>query len=159
MMAEDPLARLQPLREPDLIGWWPPAPGWWILGVLALVSLGFMGWWIWRWRRRNAYRRQALRQLRSIEQDYLEHNDLTRCIPEVNALLKSAALYAFPRREIAAASGESWLEFLNRQLPREEAFPPEFGTAIYVAETPRLDMDQVLRSARCWVKRHRGTTL
>ena len=29
---------LRDLHLPDAIGWWPPAPGWWVLFVLALAA-------------------------------------------------------------------------------------------------------------------------
>ena len=31
MNPQDPLAALHPLRTPEPIGWWPLAPGWWVL--------------------------------------------------------------------------------------------------------------------------------
>jgi len=39
-MNPDPLAPLRPLHLPDQIGWWPPAPGWWLLAGVAAVVLG-----------------------------------------------------------------------------------------------------------------------
>ncbi|HCI2640386.1 DUF4381 domain-containing protein, partial [Pseudomonas aeruginosa] len=27
----NPLDRLEPLIAPPPVGWWPPAPGWWLL--------------------------------------------------------------------------------------------------------------------------------
>ena len=33
---------LRDLHLPEAIGWWPLAPGWWILIAIALVGLGFL---------------------------------------------------------------------------------------------------------------------
>lgn len=42
------LEQLQPLMAPPAIGFWPPAPGWWLLLVL-LPLLGFGLWRLKRW--------------------------------------------------------------------------------------------------------------
>ena len=34
----NPLDQLEPLIAPAPISWWPPAPGWWLLALLALFS-------------------------------------------------------------------------------------------------------------------------
>ena len=73
MNPQDPLANLHPLREPELIGWWPLAPGWWILIVIALLCLGALIYLLIRRSRRNAYRRLALSQLQNLHAKYEEH--------------------------------------------------------------------------------------
>ncbi|MGD2138441.1 MAG: DUF4381 family protein, partial [Gammaproteobacteria bacterium] len=55
-VADDPLAALRPLHPPAPVEWWPPAPGWWVLGVLLLALLG-LAWW---YHRTSAVRRAAL---------------------------------------------------------------------------------------------------
>ena len=113
MNPQDPLANLHPLREPDLIGWWPLALGWWLLIVLAALCLAFLLAAVIKRYRANAYRRQAMAQLQILRRTYLADRDPSRYIAAANALLKSVALRSYPRREIAAASGEQWLRFLN----------------------------------------------
>ncbi|HCH75615.1 MAG TPA: DUF4381 domain-containing protein, partial [Pseudomonas sp.] len=44
----NPLDQLAPLISPDPISWWPPAPGWWLLGLVLLMALGLL----WRLRHR-----------------------------------------------------------------------------------------------------------
>ena len=58
------LAQLAPLRVPESIGWWPVAPGWWIIFALAIAGLLLIARWIQQRHRRAHYRRAALTQLR-----------------------------------------------------------------------------------------------
>ena len=39
------LDQLQPLIAPPAIGFWPPAPGWWLL-LLVIPLLGWGLWWL-----------------------------------------------------------------------------------------------------------------
>ncbi len=154
MNPQDPLAALHPLREPLAVGWWPPAPGWWLLAGLVLVALLALAWFALRRYRANAYRRQALARLRELATGYQQQADPQRFIAETNALLKSIALVAYPRREVAASSGARWLAFLNSSLGQEEQFPEGFVSGAYHRQCPDIDTDQVLRAAASWIRRH-----
>ncbi len=158
MTTPDPLAQLHPLREPAAIGWWPPAPGWWLLAGLALVLLLVLGWLAWKRWRGNGYRRQALRQLEAIALEPDAREDPQVFATRVNALLKSVALRAWPGPEVAACSGEHWLLFLNeksgcKQLP---GFSTDFLAALYGPGGDAFDEQQLLRASRDWIRQHRG---
>jgi len=60
------LDQLQPLIAPPAIGFWPPAPGWWLL-LLVIPLLGWGLWWLRRFlpaRRPVARAEQPLDPLR-----------------------------------------------------------------------------------------------
>ena len=75
-------------------------------------------------------------------------------VADTNALLKSTALVAYPRREVAASSGPEWLAFLNSSLGQEDQFPEGFVSGAYHKHCPDIDTDQVLRAASSWIRRH-----
>ncbi len=155
MNPQDPLANLHPLRTPELIGWWPLAPGWWILllaGILLVTTLTYL---LHKRYRKNAYRRRALLQLQSLHTDYLAKSDTGYYLSQINALLKSVALLAYPRTEIAAEHGAAWRAFLNRSLPPAEQFQPAFDDAAYQKNCPEIDVAQVHRAAQHWIRRHK----
>ena len=154
MNPQDPLAGLHPLREPALVGWWPPAPGWWILLGVGLLALAALAWYALRRHRANAYRRRALAQLEAIYAEYQRTGDRARCLQAVNALLKSVALHAYPRRRVAAASGAGWLAFLNDTARGRIRFEPAYSEALYRpgGETP--DPEALRRTAATWIARH-----
>lgn len=154
MNPQDPLAKLHPLREPALVGWWPPAPGWWLLSGLVLLCLVALIWFLLRRYRANAYRRQALAQLQQLQEAYPQQPGTAEQSARINALLKSVALRAYPRREVAATTGSAWLQFLNSKVRRGERFQSGFASAAYYRECPDLDMEQLYLAARNWIKRH-----
>ena len=155
MNPQDPLAQLHPLREPLPVGWWPPAPGWWLLALLLLVLGLTLGWYLLRRYRARAYRRQALAQLARLKLQYQQHGDELQFIAGANALLKSVALVAYPRREVAASSGADWLAFLNSAAGQEAQFPAGFASGAYLPRGHGIDINQLQRSAATWIRRHR----
>ncbi|MEQ9465106.1 MAG: DUF4381 domain-containing protein [Haliea sp.] len=159
MNPQDPLAALQPLRPPEPLPWWPPAPGWWLIAGLLLVALAWAAWRGWRSYRRNEYRRTARRTLQAILARHAEHGDPARTLGELNMLLKAVALHAFPRAEVASLSGERWRSFLNDSLAQVRT-PLRFPEVIARAHAPTpgpVDTIALQRCANTWLRRHRGT--
>jgi hypothetical protein len=110
-----------PLRElqlPELTGWWPLAPGWWVL--IAIAVLGLL-WLLYRAVRRfkaNAPRRLALRQLDLIQQNFERGENAVLVGRSLSSLLRRAMLAYAPRSEVAGLSGEAWLRWLDYGLPQ-----------------------------------------
>jgi Domain of unknown function (DUF4381) len=153
---QDPLASLHPLRQPELIGWWPLAPGWWVLLGLLLITLAILIYLLRRRSKRNAYRRQALRQLQLLQTQFQANSDTGVFVQQTNALLKSVAMQAYPRVDVAAQHGETWRLFLNRSLQDADQLQSDFDTAMYQKDCPQIDAVQVHRAAQRWIKRHRA---
>ena len=108
---------LRDLHLPEAIGWWPLAPGWWV--VLAIVG-AVLGYVLWRTYKRwqfNAPRRFALRELARYETEFLEHRDPIRLGKQVSELLRRGMLAYAPRDEVAGLTGEAWLAWLDRGMP------------------------------------------
>ncbi|MEA3641623.1 MAG: DUF4381 domain-containing protein [Lamprobacter sp.] len=102
---------LRDIHLPAEPGFWPPAPGWWLLFALLLAVmlwLGRLGWTQYRgWRRRQ----HILAELDRLEGSGLRGPAL---VAALSALLKRVALSRYPRTEVAALTGEAWLTFLDR---------------------------------------------
>lgn len=158
MNPQDPLAALSPLREPAGIGWWPPAPGWWLLLALGVAVILALAVFLLRRYQRNAYRRRALRQLQTLQSAHRENRDDRRFAKDLNALLKSVALLAYPARDVAARHGAAWRNFLNDSLPPAEHFSQNFDEAAYRTSPPTIDTDSLHRSAQQWIRRHKVAT-
>jgi hypothetical protein len=109
----DPLAGLRGYHLPDPVGWWPPAPGWWVLALLTLVLLAAGIHWAARRHRRRAAARQALKELARLREGLAVDGDRTAFARGLSRLLRRFALVRFPRREVAGLAGEDWLAFLD----------------------------------------------
>lgn len=154
-------ASLQNLNDivlPGPVPWWPPAPGWYLLGAVSAMAIAFL---LFRWishRRRNRYRYRALEELASIRQD--GSADALQLVP---ALLKRTALAAWPREQVASLSGADWHRFLDASA-RTERFCSGAGAALdglaYTGASPetaaRPECAQVLDAAEYWLKNHKN---
>ena len=83
-------------------------------------------------RRRNAYRREGLRQLRQAAEP-----------AEILILLKRVALVQWPRESVAPLHGDEWLAFLNESCSR-------------CCFQPNTELDQLRQQAGIWIRFHRG---
>ena len=130
-----------PLRDihlPEPVGWWPPAPGWWLLLGLALAGAAAWAWLAWR--RRTRVRRAALAELKRIERDYAAKGDVARLAKELSTLMRRAAITADERRRVAGLTGEEWLAWLDRGL---DGRPFSEGPGRCLAEAPyRSDAEE-----------------
>lgn len=147
--ALDPLAALRGQHLPPPVSWWPPAPGWWALLILSAL----LAWYVTRWFRRTAGRREALRELQRVEAAGLAPARLVR---EITVILKRYALSCYPRARVAGLSGEAWLQFLDEcdrrglalftrgpgRVLGESAFRPDV----------EVDVAALCRAARLWLK-------
>ena len=107
---------LRDLHLPEVIGWWPLAPGWWCLIVLAAAGLGYLLYRSFRRWRGNASRRVALRELTRIQKEYKSGVDEISLAIELSELLRRTMLAYAPRNEVAGLTGESWLRWLDQGL-------------------------------------------
>jgi len=141
------LSRLNDIVVPSPVSWWPPAPGWWILftaflsGLVILLTAAVIH------RRHNAYRRAALA--------VLGRADARSDPATISNILKRAALAAYPRDEVAALTGESWLQFLEQTSRIKSArHPTDIRPLIYGSSA--RGRSAFVGFARRWVKHHRA---
>jgi len=113
----DPLQiPLRDLHLPEMIGWWPLAPGWWFLIVLVASGLGYLLYQSFMKWRQNAARRIALKELARIQSEFKQGVDDISLAIELSELLRRTMLAYAPRNEVAGLTGESWLRWLDRGL-------------------------------------------
>jgi hypothetical protein len=150
------LQNLNDIVVPGAVGWWPLAPGWYVLAAFALIALLVLAVSQWRRWRQNRYRRQARMELSSIRRS--ASGESLRRLP---ALLKRTALSAWPREKVASLNGRAWHRFLDDSAGMDH-FCSGAGDILdqlaYAAAGARLPADpeqkQVLDAAELWLKQH-----
>ncbi len=111
---------IRDLHLPELIGWWPLAPGWWVLIALAMVGLALLARHYFKSRARGKARRHALQQLEHLLCEYEQNGDAVGFAAAVSALLRRTMLAYAPRAEIAGMTGDEWLAWLDRDLAHRQ---------------------------------------
>lgn len=153
------LAKLEDIVEPAAIAFWPPAPGWLLVALLALLLAVRCGQHLWRRWQRNRYRRLARRRLRQLEA-------VSASLPAQQRLSAALAILrdcALGMPDAASrplpADREAWAAFLQACLPARHPFVP--ATLLHEAaywppgRVSGEDARAVLRFVRDWVERHR----
>jgi len=107
------LAQLRDIHLPQPVGWWPLAPGWYVLAILVLLMVFALGYIMRRYYLNGQAKRQALRLLTQYQQQHTRETNSQLTSARVSELLKRVALVYFPRARVASLQGESWLSFLN----------------------------------------------
>ena len=107
---------LRDLHLPDAVGWWPLAPGWWVLIGLAALGLGILIRRYLRSRTHNAARRHALGQLDRLTVAYEQHQNAVVFGIGLSELLRRTMLAYARRGEVAGLTGAAWLAWLDRDL-------------------------------------------
>lgn len=158
------LDQLQELPLPPAVSYWPQTWGWAVLLGLLVLAMAAGAWHAMRQRRRNRYRRQALRWLEVIEQGAATNPEAARRLPE---LLKRVGISAAPGRAAAirALRGPAWTDFLQRTGKR--AFPDDaaellamlaYAPAPVVAALSGPRLQALFDASRQWVEHHRVET-
>ena len=123
MDSTDPLSLLRDIHLPEPVGFWPLAPGWWILLIMILIAtfLFLRSYYAgWKQRRICSF---AVRELDKCVSEYRAEKaadtqaDVDQLklnfVNEVNAVLRRVALKHFPDALPASLSGEQWIAFLR----------------------------------------------
>jgi hypothetical protein len=163
----NPLDRLEPLIAPAPVGWWPPAPGWWLL--LALVPL--LGWGLWKLiprlprrqakplRRESALdprRQAALDELARLPRPF-DRQPAGPWLQQLNSLLKRLCLADYPEAGCQTLSGRAWLGFLDSRCPA--AGLTRWMVLVEGAYRPDCRLDdkavaELARAVETWIRKH-----
>lgn len=102
----DWLAQLAPAHAPPPVGWWPLAPGWWVL--LALLIAAAVGICMWCRSQPRRLRSSGLRELTKLEATTVGDAALARALEN---LVRRYAVARYGREAVAGLSGSRWLDF------------------------------------------------
>lgn len=158
MASTDPgsLERLHDIVTSPPVPFLPPAPGWYVLGLAAVMGLALLvAHAIRRWRA-DAYRRAAMAELAACTTP-------AERLAAMPSLLKRVALTAFGREEVAALSGQAWLAWLDRTGGTKGFSQGDgrvLGQLVYdPAAWTRLSANEIeaaVGAGKAWIRGHRA---
>ncbi|MFD2228940.1 DUF4381 domain-containing protein [Alkalimarinus sediminis] len=111
MTPEELLSQLQDIHEPATIGFWPLAPGWWVLIIMAICFIILIAYLCRRHIKNNSWKKEAAKTLAELKKQASEQ-EYQRTLFQVNQLLKQVAMYKHNDTSIKALTGEAWYTFL-----------------------------------------------
>ncbi|WP_371168869.1 DUF4381 domain-containing protein [Aliiroseovarius sp. 2305UL8-7] len=146
-LSPEMLAQLEKLRDihlPEQIGWWPLAPGWWIL--LASTCAAVLAALAWNILRKHTTRYLALREL-----DQITDQDPIAFATNLSVLLRRVAISKDASN--GQLKDQNWVSFLT-----ETGLSPDLAT--HLAEAPYAPLAEnappasALRDAAAqWIRR------
>lgn len=138
---------------PESVSLWPSTLGWKLLGIVLMTYIlikvvrEIRHWW------RNRYRREALRRLLALAPDAQ--------LAALPFLLKTTALKAFPREQVAALSGKPWLDFLDAHCAAVSFCDGAGERLLEIAYLPRerwklsrTQENELIEMSRTWIEQH-----
>ena len=114
-MPEELLQRMRDIHYPDAPGWFPPAPGWWMLLLLVLLAIAFLAhkWRVIR-RARAPYSSALMLLARAQEKAATGELGTRDYLDQCNQILKRLLVHIRHNDHAVAASGTTWLAELDR---------------------------------------------
>lgn len=148
------LSSLREINVPADISWWPQTLGWQLILLLICAYLLYRVGLMLRRYNNNAYRRGAQAELLKLA-DELGHLQL---MPQI---LRSTALYAFERDQVAPIIGHKWEQWLDLQCKGSDFSGKYKGLLDQLTYSAQPNIANEQLSAfklhiLFWLKHHRG---
>ncbi|MBA2651551.1 MAG: DUF4381 domain-containing protein [Tatlockia sp.] len=147
------LAKLRDIHLPEPISWWPIAPGWYLLFLIAIALSALLFYLVRRSYVNGRAKREALELLQHFEQEYKQGANSQLSSMNVSELLRRVALVYFPREEVASLKGESWLAFLTKTSKGIDFKAlGDYLLALPYQPAKEIDLQPLFSNAKQWIK-------
>lgn len=144
-----------PLRDihlPEPISWWPPAPGWWLLLILAIGLAVFIPCFF-RWLKEKPINTLAKKEFKIIEINFQEHQDGILLVRDISIFLRRVLMSYEGREKAASPTGDDWLDKLNALTP-ENYFKDSLGESLLQApyqQQGHINPQDLLKACNNWL--------
>jgi hypothetical protein len=156
-MNGDPLAALRDIQLPPDPGWWPPAPGYLLIGGLlaglTLLVIAAVAWRRHRRRRAPTLGMRVREELARVRRHFAVHANAQQLLNELSGLLRRAAI-ARHGSSVASLSGRAWAAHLAKSSPA--GCDPELWEYVavrrYAPGSGVADPEALLLQCRRWLE-------
>ncbi len=149
------LSQLRDIHAASEPGWWPPAPGWWLLVLIVLVLVFLALRYVYNKWLAIRRRRRLLSELNDITDGLDPEENPHEYLARLNRFFRAIALRAFPGTACARLQGSEWVSFIQSLLP--DGLSSEGLSALASGPyqpTPEFDPGSLEKLARTWVSKY-----
>ncbi len=146
---------LADIIQPDPVGLWPLAPGWWLLMVISIALLTALVILLRKYLQARKLRTQALSLLDGARQNYQAGGDASDYCRDINQVLKRYWRHYNSDPAIMTADGDRWVTLLNHQCSSivfHERLADALAHGPY-RKIARLNPDVIDQAARQWISK------
>ncbi|PID46406.1 MAG: hypothetical protein CSB47_04375 [Proteobacteria bacterium] len=114
----NPVEELRDIHLPSEVSWWPLAPGWWGLMLVALLCLFLL----FKWLRHVQKKKQTIAMIMNAldELEAEENLDDKAWLEKMSTLLRRVAINQHGRQVAAGLVGQDWLAYLDNSGKTEQ---------------------------------------
>lgn len=119
----NPDAAELPLRDIHAaapLDWWPPAPGWWVLGLLSLLLAVWVTRLLWVQYRVWCLKQALKAEYAGILSHYESNRDGIRLLADSATFLRRVLVHIGPHQSQAGVVGEAWAHYLGNLFPGDQ---------------------------------------
>jgi hypothetical protein len=151
---------LKDIHLPEGILWWPPSPGWWLLGVMLIVFLLILPR-MWKWLRYKPVKSLSLKALYLIRKNHQLKANRKQTLQAVTVLLRRTVITKSGRIGHAGVVGDDWLNQLNLMSNKNCFLPAQCELLKKGRYQPNIvgksksqsenEIDSLLQSCENWI--------
>lgn len=155
LSVEELLAQLKDLSVSE-VSWWPPAPGWWILAFLLVVTCFWVSQYFHRQKRRMRWVVAAESELAQLERQFASQAiDAQTAVSQLSVLMRRSAIAAMGRQSVARATDEQWIVLIakigNGQGLGRHAAETIAQAPFQAQPLPREQVEHLLSASKKWL--------
>ncbi len=144
---------LRDIHLPDAIGWWPPAPGWWLLAALITAVV------VWRLTGKKSSATITISQQLDNIYDHLQENgDTALYSNRLSRLLRELVNDSAAGATVAPLQGQHWVNWMEEVAEIEFSRDARALLADGCYQATPAAPDKSTHSEFCrWVSRYQGS--
>ena len=128
-----PTLELRDIHLPADPGYWPLAPGWWILIVIVLILAYFLFKKIAKIRQTKHINNLMQQELLTVRESYKKHDNKHQLAVDISTLLNRFVIHVLKDSRASSLTGDAWIAYLNSRVQTQvfDDFKNELTQAQY----------------------------